>query len=190
MAAGDLSKVLSQLAAVTTRLERVERSTEPLEGIQEQFTALAGQFEELTGVIETAQGGQGDDNGHGGARVTPIWWPALSDEQYVTLRRDLRGWLRDVLAARYPRDAQKLAPCWEKHPVAVDLLTAAWVTWAAALVARDADARDAADWHLRWRHDLIEAASQELENCLRGHQPIQLDDPDLLGSFEPDQTPR
>jgi hypothetical protein len=189
MAAGDLSAVLSQLAAVTTRLERVERSSEALEaleGLPEQFAALHAQFEELTELIGAAQG---DDDGPPGPRISPIWWPALSDEDWATARRELRGWLRDVLAARYPRDAQKLTKCWEDHPLAVDLLTALWVTWAAGLLARSADARDAAEWHLRWRPDLIEAIEEELNNCRRGHQEVQVDDEDLLASFEPTASP-
>ncbi|MCU1498238.1 MAG: hypothetical protein JWM47_2191 [Acidimicrobiales bacterium] len=189
MAPGDLSAVLSQLAAVTTRLERVERSTGALEtlgGLSEQFAALHEQFEELTGLVAAAQG---DDDSPDGPRISPIWWPALSDEDFATLRRELRGWLRDVLAARYPRDAQRLTRCWEDHPVAVDLLTTLWVTWAAGLLARSADARDAAEWHLKWRPELIEAASEELDNCRRGHRaPLELD-PDLVASFEPDREP-
>lgn len=187
MAAGDLAAVLAQLAAVTTRLERVERAqAQPADdgdqALREQVAALAAQFEELTTLV----GASADpDEGHGGARVTPIWWPALSDEDYATLRPELRGWLRDVLAARYPRDAGKLLACWEKHPTAVDLLTALWVTWAAGLLAASADARDAAEWHLRWRPDLIEAAREDLAGCAKGHQepvPLRVE---LLASFEP-----
>lgn len=188
MAAGDLSRVLSQLAALTTRLERVERAQAGADGpgdpneLREQVAALAGQFEELTALIGATTEA---DESPGGARVAPIWWPALSDEDYATAARELRGWLRDVLAARYPRDAAKLTICWAKHPVAVDLLTALWVTWAAGLLARSADARDAAEWHLRWRPDLIAAVEDELENCISGHEPALPLPAKLLASFEP-----
>lgn len=199
MAPGNLGAVLADLARLTTRLERLERAGEAQEGslwalegslgasdgLFEQFAALHAQFEELTELIGA---GGVDDDGPAGARISPIWWPALSDEDYAAARRELRGWLRDVLAARYPSDAQKLTPCWEDHPVVVDLLTAAWVTWAAGLLARSADARDAAEWHLRWRPGLIAAAEEELNKCRRGHQEVQVDE-DLLASFDPDRAP-
>ncbi len=191
MAAGDLSRVLSQLGELTTRLERIERAQADAAGpqdappvveeLREQVAALAGQFEELTQLI----GATSDPDEPGKARISPIWWPALSDEDYADAMRELRGWLRDVLAARYPHDAAKLTKCWAKHPLAVDLLTAAWVTWAAGLLAQSADARDAAEWHLRWRPDLLDAARAELAGCAKGHQPPIPLDPDVLASFAP-----
>lgn len=194
MAAGDLGRVLSQLGTLTTRLERVERAQaeasaqvgqgpgEALDEVRAQLADLAAQFEQLTGLVGAAVD---QDTGPDGPRVTPIWWPALSDDESATAARELRGWLRDVLAARYPRDAAKLTPCWARHPQAVDLLTALWVTWAAGLLARGADARDAAEWHVRWRVDLIDAVRSELSNCAKGHQPPAALPSTLLASFEP-----
>jgi len=82
------------------------------------------------------------------ARVRPIHWPDLPNDQHAARYTELLAWMREVLVERYPFDAEALTPCWWRHPTAVDLLTAAWQSWTA--VYRNPAA--SVDRQVTWQH--------------------------------------
>jgi hypothetical protein len=60
------------------------------------------------------------------------------------------GWLR----SRYPL-ARQVPRCWWRHPELVEELTALWLAWQEAYVAKGAPLTAAADWHGRWLPELL-----------------------------------
>ena len=178
---GDLSGVLRDLATVRQRTERLDRRVEALEGLPGQLQALA---EALGEGADAPDDPPGDPAGAEDVPDGPIWWPALDDETYARRLGQLRDWLAHVAAACYPRELLfDLAPCWARHPGALDALTLAWLTWAHAY--RLVDPTHAADWQLRWRPELMRAAVEEVALCRTkgAHQSPQALDPALLRSF-------
>ena len=79
----------------------------------------------------------------------PWCWRYLDAEATRDLFGQLRDWV-DWLAGRY-RLNMRLPPCWYRHPVAVEELTALWVSWQAAYPANEVKPSDALiAWHDRW----------------------------------------
>lgn len=181
---GELAGVLAELGRLRASVDALEAAQGDGGALGDRVDVLAAQLQALDEAVDAL------DQDRRAARPAPIWWPALDDDEWTKQRRALRGWLRDTLAVRYPREASKLAPCWERHHAAVDALTKAWLTWQAAEMNQAADARDAADWIVRWLPDLVALAARDLAQCRdrETHQDPPALDPDLLASFEPDRT--
>lgn len=78
-------------------------------------------------------------------------WCALTPEQQHDLLIQLRDWV-DWLITRYHLDAEDraIAPCWYRHPPALEELTALWVSWQAVYHDQDKRPSDALiSWHDR-----------------------------------------
>lgn len=79
----------------------------------------------------------------------PWCWRYLDADAARELFEQLRDWV-DWLAGRY-RLNMRLPACWYRHPVAVEELTALWVSWQAAYPANGTAPSDALiAWHDRW----------------------------------------
>lgn len=79
----------------------------------------------------------------------PLCWRYLDADATRDLFEQLRDWV-DWLAGRYLLN-MRLPACWYRHPVAVEELTALWVSWQAAYPANEVAPSDALiAWHDRW----------------------------------------
>jgi hypothetical protein len=77
--------------------------------------------------------------------------------------------VRDVLCARYPRQARVLAPCWALHPTAVDAVTAAWLASQGAYRNPDARRVDPTAWHRNRLPAMTGQVEHALADCV-GHE--------------------
>jgi hypothetical protein len=92
----------------------------------------------------------------------PWAWANLDSEEQRALFEELREWV-DWLVMRYhvSDEAYRLQPCWYRHPVAVEELTALMVAWKAEY-SRPKASTGLTSWHaqslwpclLRLNHDL------------------------------------
>lgn len=131
-------------------------------------------------VLEEIVAGLGERLGYGQDPVPPgPWvWHRLGSAERVHRMNQLRVWV-DWLTGRYNLHgtATRIAPCWYRHPVAVEELTALWVSWQAAYTLPDPTAELIA-WHDRWLwpslHRLNTAPLQLFNSCPQRHKDAAL----------------
>lgn len=77
-------------------------------------------------------------------------WTFLPRDQAAQLWRELR-WFVDHLITRYPLSSDvSVPPCWYRHTVAVDELTALYAAWRQAFCSGDQPSDEMTAWHNRW----------------------------------------
>jgi len=109
----------------------------------------------------------------------PWSWRALGPSRRRELFTQLREWV-DWLITRYElrAEAQTIPPCWYRHPVAVEELTALMVAWQAAYTADEGAPSDALiNWHDRWLWPALHRLNVQLRvwpKCTGGtHEPTR-----------------
>ena len=109
----------------------------------------------------------------------PWAWAALGAHRRRELLVQLRDWV-DWLITRYDlrAETQTIPPCWHRHPVAVEELTALMVAWQSAYSADEAAPSDALiAWHDRWLWPTLHRLNEQLRvwaKCTGGtHQPAR-----------------
>ena len=88
----------------------------------------------------------------GATKDGPWTWRTLGPARTRELFIELRDWV-DWLVPRYDLRGEHhtIPPCWYRHPVAVEELTALMVAWRAAYSVDEAAPSDALiNWHDRW----------------------------------------
>ena len=151
-----------------------ELPVEPLDPIMlaEVLEALAGRLESLETLVEamTNQLVEAPDGG-------PWAWKHLGASQTRALFTDLRDWV-DWLITRYELrgEDETIPPCWFRHPVAVEELTALMVAWKAAYSQKETAPSDAlVNWHDRWLWPTLARLNVQLRvwaKCIGGsHTP-------------------
>jgi len=113
-----------------------------LEGVHDDVAKIVGVLEDLTAAPDAAGGASG--------KAGRWRWATLGTDDRVALWYELREWV-DWYNARYGHAHSDLyiPPCWPKHPIAVEELTALMVSHQAAHAVTDpSDALIA--WHDRW----------------------------------------
>ncbi len=110
-------------------------------------------------------------------REGPWAWRTLGPSRRRELLSQLRAWV-DWLITRYElrAEAQTIPPCWYRHPVAVEELTALMVAWQAAYTADEGAPSDALiNWHDRWLWAALHRLNVQLRvwpKCTGGtHEP-------------------
>lgn len=147
---GDLAKFLARLNSTREDLERL--IDEKLDHVDTRLTDL-----------EDVKAGMGDIRAaleklaarQDAVKPAPVDWTRLDDEQRAEAMTGLTEWLRRVLWARHPSDADHLNWCWTRHPDVVDALTTAWHTHLAAWAA-GADPQQRAIWTWSYRPSLVQ----------------------------------
>ena len=109
----------------------------------------------------------------------PWAWAAFGTARRRELFVQLRDWV-DWLITRYDlrAETQTIPPCWYRHPVAVEELTALMVAWQGAYCADEAAPSDALiAWHDRWLWPTLHRLNEQLRvwaKCTGGtHQPTR-----------------
>ncbi len=104
-------------------------------------------------------------------------WRTLGPGRRRELLSQLREWV-DWLITRYElrAEAQTIPPCWYRHPVAVEELTALMVAWHAAYSQDEGTPSDALiNWHDRWLWPALHRLNVQLRvwpKCTGGtHEP-------------------
>lgn len=101
-------------------------------------------------------------------------WQHLRDPSARTkLWQELRDFV-DWLIERYqPTGDVVIRPCWYRHPVAVEELTALMAAWRAAYCSGDAPADLLIGWHQTWLWPTLERLNHRARwsQCGHGHQP-------------------
>ncbi len=145
-----------------------------LSAILDRLTSVEGGTEAIGQALDDLAARQKQ------AKPAPAWWPTMGPSEHDPRWSELLAWLRDVVADRYPHEVRQLTACWQRHPVAVDAITAAWLTWQAAYLNPAADTRDAAQWTLQWRTQLFAVATADVADCAASgalSDPQQHDEP-------------
>lgn len=92
----------------------------------------------------------------------PVWcWPDMNQAEAHAAWTALCGWVEQVLLGRYPIAESVLAPCWYRHPVAVEELSLLYTTWCRAYRVPNAPAERAAEWHDRWLPNVLDRLAPE-----------------------------
>jgi hypothetical protein len=83
-----------------------------------------------------------------------VCWADADRETAARAWADLGSWVNDVLLARYPHvgrqgGARLVAPCWFRHPFAVEEISALFHAWCQTFRDSSASPTAANDWHKR-----------------------------------------
>ena len=155
-------------------------SVEPLDPVMvaEVLEALALRQEAVERAVDTLSRRVGTT-----PREGPWAWRALGPGRRRELLTQLRDWV-DWLITRYElrAEAQTIPPCWYRHPVAVEELTALMVAWHAAYTADEGAPSDALiNWHDRWLWPALHRLNVQLRiwpKCTGGtHEPARTGPP-------------
>lgn len=95
-------------------------------------------------------------------------WREITDPQVrAQLWRTIREWV-DWVSTRYlSHGAIRIPPCWYRHPVAVEELTALWAGWYMAYHQEEPNTL-ASDWHQRYLWPTLERLKEYIyPACLR-----------------------
>jgi len=102
-----------------------------------------------------------------------VSWLDLPDE--LDAAQQLLGGLVDWMARiylRYPDAAAGLPDCWAWHPDVIEELLGLWHAWLAAYHHENAPVSAAADWHDRYRPNVVRRITTTAGRCsLENHQP-------------------
>ena len=151
-------------------------AVEPLDPVMlaEVLEALALRQEAVERAVDTLSRRLGTTSSEG-----PWSWRALGPGRRRALLSQLRAWV-DWLITRYElrAEAQTIPPCWYRHPVAVEELTALMVAWQAAYTADEGAPSDALiNWHDRWLWPALHRLNVQLRvwpKCTGGtHEPTR-----------------
>lgn len=151
-------------------LHEQQEDDDPILGLlsahQEQITAVTQQVgnheEALEWVLE--------ELGAGGKKpkAKPVaWsWRHATGGQRQALWNELHGFVEWVNSRYFAREyTGGIAPCWYRHPKAVEELTAMWAAWHAAYHDHRKPSPDAADWHNRTLWPGMERLEAEFRSC-------------------------
>lgn len=100
--------------------------------------------------------------------IRPWHWPDLDEDTAAQKFDELNDWVTNVLLDRYAEIRDVLHDCWERHPEAWDVLTAAWLTW---LMAYRHPARTPAliaEWQATHRTNLETQLKRAMPGCRAG----------------------
>jgi hypothetical protein len=84
-----------------------------------------------------------------------VCWVDLDQQAADAAWPPLRSWVDQVLTVRYPHvsytkaGSRLVAPCWYRHPFAVEEISALYHSWCRAFRDPSAPVTDANDWHKR-----------------------------------------
>ncbi len=151
-------------------------AVEPLDPVMlaEVLEALALRQEAVERAVDTLSRRLGTT-----PREGPWAWRTLTPGRRRELLTQLREWV-DWLITRYElrAEAQTIPPCWYRHPVAVEELTALMVAWHAAYSQDESAPSDALiNWHDRWLWPALHRLNVQLRvwpKCTGGtHEPAR-----------------
>lgn len=129
---------------------RVEDNTEML-------ASLVGQMGDVVKNVDTLMEDQPPAQ-----RFPPICWQTIPAEDLAREWEHLACWVRDVLVGWYHPSREELPDCWPLHRGALVELSALERLWQQAH-ARRAPATAVAEWHTRWRGDLLAGVGKAIE---------------------------
>ena len=123
--------------------------TDSIPGLAQVAGLHEEQIYRLSMVVEELQ----EDSASGGGSSAPWNWRTLRGHAAEAQWRELADWV-GWLRGRYPL-AQQVPVCWWRHPELVEELTALWLAWKDAYVAKHAHFTAPADWHARWLPEFL-----------------------------------
>jgi hypothetical protein len=147
--AADVASLRREVAGLTEKVGDAEKLRENLDELAAGVADLASRVSRLVSAPSMD------------ARPRPYWLPALEGERAERAWRTLGGWVRDVVVGRYQHSVK---PCWYRHPLAVDVLAACYLTWSAAY-NEDAVPTAPAEFHDRWFPHLMRLVDADTKAC-------------------------
>ncbi|MEU8244062.1 hypothetical protein AB0C07_37890 [Actinoplanes missouriensis] len=153
----------------------------------DELALLRADVDDLTAAIEYLTSANLGGTGEGDLTVPSRWsWRHADPRTVAQLWEELISWV-NWLVPRYELtgEAAPIAPCWYRHPVAVEELTALMASWQAAYQGRPETPRDdLIAWHDRWLWPTIDRlqARAGWRGCIdhKQHQDR------ILRSWDPD----
>lgn len=109
------------------------------------------------------------------ARPSRWAWQFLNRTEAEQLWREVR-WFVDAFTARYPLSAEvSLPPCWYRHPLAVDELTAVYAAWREAFCGGNRPSTAMAAWWDRWLWPMLNrlAVHADWRECKGSRQHVE-----------------
>jgi hypothetical protein len=147
--AADVASLRREVAVLREQTGDVSKVRQELDELGEGVADLASRVSRL--VSSPSMDG----------RPRPYWLPALEGEAAERAWRVLGGWVSDVVVGRYQHSVK---PCWYRHPLAVDILTACYLAWSAAY-NEQAAATAPAEFHDRWFPHLMRLVDADTKAC-------------------------
>lgn len=155
-------------------IELVNRETgelldvDSIPGLAEVAALHHDAIESLATAIDELKAGE---QSSAGVR-RPVVWADLEPHEARRTWRRLAGWV-GWLRSRYPL-AQRIPPCWWRHPELVEELTALWQAWMDSYVVKGAPLGAGADWHGRVLPELLRRMGNGGWNipCESEHRPV------------------
>ncbi|MDH6119795.1 hypothetical protein ABH930_004556 [Kitasatospora sp. GAS204A] len=124
----------------------IDQQAEELEAVTSALNTVIGHIETLYQGQQQGQPAQDDDK----AQPCRWSWRYASEENATDLWRELRDFV-DWLNSRYSLDSERqIPPCWYRHSIAVEELTALMVSWTNAYFGPDTPRDDLLAWHSYW----------------------------------------
>lgn len=123
----------------------------------------------VTTLVDAADGGDGGKPGY-----PSRWsWHHVRDRERAQLWAELRSFV-DWLIDRYqPTGDVRIPPCWYRHPVAVEELTALMVAWRGAYCTSERPSERIVSWHMNCLWPTLERLAKRARwsQCGAGHKP-------------------
>ncbi len=115
-------------------------------GLRADVDALAEAMGKLVDMVQDLRGG-----GPAGDAEACRWaWRYAAPDAAAALWAELREFV-DWLNSRYALDSERqIPPCWYRHPVAVEELTALMCSWQAVYHGPDTPRDGLLAWHAHW----------------------------------------
>lgn len=92
---------------------------------------------------------------------TSWWWPSMTQDECRKSWAIIRAFVSDTLLYRYNLD---VFPCWYRHNLCLDAITALYDAWSGNY-SRKAAQWGKAEWLTTWRRQLLPMISDDLKNC-------------------------
>lgn len=148
--------------------DAVENQQEVLDDLQGNLGALVDRVTDLESTAWPSQ------------KPAPWTWRYLTGNERTTLWNQVGefvDWLNTRFYGLLMNDRPPVAPCWYRHPIVVEELTALMVAWKAAYVGRRSPTVDPINWlhlHLQPTLDRVNERKQwALGNCgYTGHREV------------------
>ena len=178
-----LTALSGDVAVLRRRMDELAKSVEAVAARQEAGLDpdLAERLEELAERVAEVSNLQ-QQAMEAGSGKGPVWdWTKMTAEQAADAWGELVTWIEQVLLPRNPsmlasmpphrsgiaRMGGEWAPCWYRHPDAVDELSALYGVWKAAFTGADASAARVAEWRDRWLPGTRARLAAILADCQR-----------------------
>jgi hypothetical protein len=158
-----VARLAIEVASLRRGVSELGDKVSGVEDLRRELEALGEGVADLAARVTRLVGSPSLDT-----KPRPYWLPSLQGERAEQAWRVLGKWVEDVVVGRYQHS---IKPCWYRHALAVDVLTACYFAWSAAY-HEEAVATAPAEWHDRWFPHLMRLVDADTKPCkTRKHEP-------------------